>query len=66
MIVTIDGIGVDVPAGSSLGDILSSRGEPLDHVLVELNGRLVRSADLAAKILSEGDVIEVILPAIGG
>lgn len=66
MRITVDGMKMEMSDGASLIDLLSGRGEPLDHVLVELNGRLVRKEDLYSTILSEGDEVEVILPAMGG
>jgi sulfur carrier protein ThiS len=66
MRLTIDGLPADVPEGLSLLEILRRRGDPAGHVLVELNGRHVRFEELSKTFPVPGDVIEVILPAVGG
>ena len=66
MRLIIDGLPADVPEGLSLLEILRRRGDPAGHVLVERNGRHVRLEDLSRTFPAEGDVIEVILPAVGG
>jgi len=46
--------------------LLEQLGEPIDKAVVEHNGRFVRRNDLGNVTLSDGDRVEVILPAFGG
>ena len=46
--------------------LLEQEGEPVTHVLVELNGRHLLQHDYPTTILEENDRVEVILPAAGG
>lgn len=62
----IDGFPEEVPDGIDLARLLEDRGEPAKATVVELNGRYVRAGLLADTKLSEGDVVEIILPAFGG
>ncbi len=66
MQLRIDDLVESWPDGLSLGEILRRRGDPADHVLVELNGAHVRRDELERTFPKEGDAIEVILPAHGG
>ena len=66
MRLVIDGLNEEVPPGLSLLEILRRRGDPPGHVLVELNRRHVRLEELSRTYPNDGDVIEVILPAVGG
>ncbi|RME25104.1 MAG: sulfur carrier protein ThiS [Deltaproteobacteria bacterium] len=66
--VVIDGRVRTVAAGTDVKRLLHLLGEPDDgkHLLVELNGRLVRAKEYDVTILSEGDRVEIIYPAFGG
>jgi sulfur carrier protein len=64
--VVIDGLREEIPAGTSLGQLLEHRGEPLKVAMIEHNGVVVPRGDLRQVVLEDGDRIEVILPAFGG
>ena len=66
--VVIDGRALLVSAGTTVRGLLRILGEPDDgrHLVVELNGRLVRARDYDDVVLSEGDRLEIIYPAFGG
>jgi len=64
--VVIDGFPEEVEAGIDLARLLDLRGEPAKATVVELNGRYVRADQLTETTLSEGDRVEIILPAFGG
>jgi thiamine biosynthesis protein ThiS len=66
MRIILNGLEHEVPEGATVLQILEAEGEPVGHVLVELNGRHLRPHDYAAILLSENDRLEVILPAAGG
>ena len=52
----------EVPDRMTVLRLLEEEGEPVTHVLVELNGH----HDYATTFLQESDRVEVILPAAGG
>jgi thiamine biosynthesis protein ThiS len=64
--VVVNGFERRVPSGTSVGALLLADGEPRGHVLVELNGLFLAPAEYDARLLEEGDRLEVILPAFGG
>lgn len=66
MKIVLDGEPERVADGLTVAGLLSARGEPAKHVLVEVNGELVRQAELQRRVLREGDRVEIILPAFGG
>lgn len=66
MKIVVDGEPAEVAAGLTVAGLLSARGEPAEHVLVELNGEFVPPGRFEHQVLAEGDRVEVILPAFGG
>jgi thiamine biosynthesis protein ThiS len=66
MKIQVDGMTKEVPDDSTLEEILQTLGEPVSHVLVELNGVYVRPSDYSTFKIKAGDSLEVILPAHGG
>jgi len=50
----------------TLLELLEQLGEPIDKAVIEHNGRYVRRPELDGVDLSDGDRVEVILPAFGG
>ncbi len=54
--------------GATLADILNRvfKGDPPEHFLIAINGRLVGEADLSRIRLKDGDVVDVMPPASGG
>lgn len=66
MRVTANGDPVDVPAGATVADLLTTLGLGARWVLVERNGEAVRRADLAATHLADGDRLELVRAVAGG
>lgn len=66
MHVLVNGEPHEPEKGATLLSLLTELGEPVEAAVIELNGRYVSSRDLAGRPLSDGDRIEVILPAFGG
>jgi thiamine biosynthesis protein ThiS len=66
MRVILDGMEHEVPEGMTVLRLLEQEGEPLNHVLVELNGRHLPPHEYPLTTLQENDRVEVILPAAGG
>lgn len=64
--VVVNGEPHPAPPEQSLLALLEQLGEPIDKAVVEHNGRYVRRDDLGDVQLSDGDRVEVILPAFGG
>lgn len=56
----------EVPAGTTIPELLAALGLPRQSVLVELNGVALFRADWAAARLAEGDRLEVIRVVAGG
>ncbi len=66
MEVVVNGTSRNVPAGSTITDVLPERGAAASlGVAVALNGTVVRRADWANTDLRMGDKIEI-LRAVGG
>ncbi len=65
VVVTINGQDRHVPAGSTVGDFLASRGYRVTMVIVELNGAIVPRETCTETVLSAGDRIEMV-HAVGG
>jgi thiamine biosynthesis protein ThiS len=66
MRIILDGMEHEVPEGMTVLRLLEQEGEPVTHVLVELNGRHLLQRDYPTTLLEENDRLEVILPAAGG
>jgi thiamine biosynthesis protein ThiS len=66
MTLTVSGQRRLAPETTTLADLLVEEGEPVKHVVVEVNGRYVPREAYAGYLLVEGDRIEIILPAFGG
>lgn len=65
VVVTINGQERQVPAGSTVGDFLASRGYRVTMVIVELNGEIVPRDTCEGTVFSAGDRIEMV-HAVGG
>jgi sulfur carrier protein len=52
--------------GLTVADLLEQEREPIRHVLVEVNGEYVPWRLCAARVLAEGDRVEIVHPAFGG
>lgn len=63
--VTLNGDPAEVEGGETLAALLERLGVDPRRVVVELNGRIVRSAEHGATTLAEGDELEV-LELVGG
>ncbi len=66
MRLTINGEARDAPEGLTVAALLEREHELINHVLVEVNGEYWPARQCAGKVLVEGDVVEIIRPAVGG
>lgn len=66
MQLTVNGEQKDVPDGLTIAALLVREGELINHVLVEVNGEYQPARACAARVLVNGDVVEIIRPAVGG
>jgi thiamine biosynthesis protein ThiS len=64
--IILNGLEHEVPEDMTVLRLLEEEGEPVTHVLVELNGRHLRQSEYSSTELHENDDVEVILPAAGG
>ncbi len=64
--VVVNGQDKDVRAAITIAALLEEEGEPADHVLVEVDGRFIPPRQWQDRRLSEGERVEIILPAFGG
>ena len=66
MKIVVDGLPEDVPDGANVLDVLTQRGEPTTHIMVEINGSFVHPRAYAGKKIRPGDRMEIVYPAFGG
>ena len=66
MQVTVNGRASDVPAGTSLPELVESLGLRVGSVVVEHNGTALLRSELAAVVLAEGDRLELVRAVAGG
>jgi sulfur carrier protein len=66
MRLTVNGETKNVPDAMTVSALLQREGELINHVLVEVNGEYFPARRCADKVLAEGDVVEIIRPAVGG
>ena len=64
--VSVNGETVQVPAGSSLGDLLRTLELDRARVAVEHNRRVVPRAEHAGLLLNHGDQLEIVTFVGGG
>jgi thiamine biosynthesis protein ThiS len=64
--VSVNGEAVQVPAGSSLGDLLRTLELDRARVAVEHNRRVVPRAEHASLLLNHGDQLEIVTFVGGG
>ncbi len=64
--VSVNGEAVQVPAGSSLGDLLRTLELDRARVAVEHNRRVVPRAEHAGLLLNHGDQLEIVTFVGGG
>jgi thiamine biosynthesis protein ThiS len=64
--ISVDGLPEVVADNATVIDVLRQRGEPAEHIIVEINGSFVHPDTYTTKRLREGDRIEVVYPAFGG
>lgn len=50
----------------NLADFIENHGYKLKHIAVELNGKIVKSADYSRTKLQDGDVLEIVTFVGGG
>lgn len=66
MRVVLNGEERQLTEGATVSAVLAQEGEPADHVLVEINGAYCPPRRYENTRLTEGDRMEIILPAFGG
>ena len=66
MRVVANGKPVDVPAGSTVDDLLGVLGLGGRWVLVERNGEPVARPDIVTTVLADGDRLELVRAVAGG
>lgn len=64
--ILCNGEPLELPAGSTVADLLGRHGLKPEQVAVERNKAIVRRADYAATQLAEGDAVEVVTFLGGG
>ena len=64
--VTVNGVGRALPAGSSLGDLITALGFTGRPIAVEVDGDVVPRAALAGRALVGGERIEIVTFVGGG
>ena len=64
--ITVNDRSEQVPAHSSLEDLIRRFGEDDPHLIVELNGRFVYPREYVSTRLVESDRLEFINPNFGG
>ncbi len=64
--VTVNGLSVELPRGSSVADLVAARGLRPEQVAVELNRAIVPRAKHGEQGLSSGDRIEIVTMVGGG
>ena len=64
--ITVNGEPRELPAGSTVADLVAALGLQPTQVAVERNQELVRRADHAATALADGDRLEVVTFFGGG
>ena len=62
----VNGQDRDLADGLTVSELLDLDGEPVSHVIVEINGVFLPRSRYAVQGLREGDRVEIILPAFGG
>lgn len=65
MQVQVNGAAQELPAGSTVQDLLDTLSRGTGRIAVELNGEIVPRSNFAGQGLAEGDTIEIV-QAIGG
>lgn len=66
MHICVNGRQHDVPAGSTVADLVNLLGLQPRRIAVERNKRIVRRVEYADTSLSEGDVLEIVTLVGGG
>ncbi len=66
MLIRIGGEASEVPDGTSITDLLRTRGLPDKNIIVELNGDIVRADRWDSTRLAPGDCLEMVHLVLGG
>src|SRR5665213_557516 len=66
MKILLNGKGELIEPGTSVADLLESRGIKPETAAVDVNGELIRKPERIGKILNEGDQVEVVRMIAGG
>jgi len=66
MIVTINGEPREIAHAKNVADLIEELGLPAPAILVEHNGVALRREEWAARVVAEGDRIELVRIVAGG
>ncbi len=66
MRLIVNGENRELPGALTLAELLEREGEPINHVIVEVNGEYFPARRCPGKVLVDGDQVEIIRPAVGG
>ena len=66
MTIVVNGNQTDIAEGSGIVDLVQLLGLLTGRVAVELNKKIVRRADWASTMISEGDKVEIVHFVGGG
>jgi sulfur carrier protein len=64
--VSVNGEPVDLPAGTTVADLLAARGATSRPCAVEINREIVPRSQHAARVLLDADAIEIVSFVGGG
>jgi sulfur carrier protein len=64
--VTVNGEPREVPAGTTLPELLETLGLGVGWVVVEHNGTALLRHEVEATVLADGDVLELVRAVAGG
>lgn len=64
--ITVNGEAVQLPAGSTVAELVAARGLRPEQVAVEVNREIVPRASHAEHLLASGDRIEIVTMVGGG
>lgn len=64
--IQMNGAGIDVERGLSLGQLIDSRGLERRMIAVEYNGEIIPRHDYDDTMIQEGDTLEVVHMVGGG
>jgi len=66
IVITVNGEQIENAEGIILGDYIKAKGYVLARIAIECNGEIVPKSQYDTKILSDGDIFEIINFVGGG